>query len=64
MSCKQPYCKENVYVVVLDNYGNRLCEFVNRHNICRAAFYLKLNRQYDIDVHGNFQLYFDGNRIR
>lgn len=64
MSCKNPYIKENQYVVVLDNTGNYVCDYLNLHDTCKQVFLRKLNMQYNVDLNSDFQLYLDGKRVR
>lgn len=64
MSCKTPYIKQNEYVVVLDEEGNRVCEYLNINNTCKSVFLRKLNIQYGLDLNSDYQLFVNGKRIR
>lgn len=64
MSCKTPYIKENEYVIVLDEAGNRVVEYLNQHDTCKKVFMRKLNTHYGLDLNSEYQIFVDGKRIR
>ena len=64
MSCRTPYIKSIQYLVVLDEYGNRIVEYLNQHDTCKTVFERKLNMQYGVDLGSNYQVFVDGKKIR
>lgn len=64
MSCKTPYLRQNEYVIVLDETGHRVVEYLNQHETCKSVFLRKLNMQYGLDLNSEYQIYVDGKRIR
>lgn len=64
MSCKTPYLRQNEYVIVLDEAGNRVVEYLNMKDTCKQVFFRKLNMQYNLDLSTEFQVFINGKRIR
>lgn len=66
MSCKTPYVSENQYVIVNDNSGNILVQYLNKRNKCRKVFDIELVTVHNIQMEdiNNIQVYIDNKRIR
>lgn len=66
MSCKTPYVLEGQYVIVKDNSGNILVQYLNKRNKCRKVFDIELVTIHNIPMEdiNNVQVYIDNKRIR
>lgn len=66
MSCKDTYIKEMSYVVIKDNSGNIIAQYMNRRNKCRAMFDRELVLIHNVPANqvNNVQVYVNNKRVR